>query len=114
MSKDFNRFSRFICNFLQFLSKLTLLFEKSRQKSNGGLVRLTFKRYDGRTKSKPTESSERKLLVRATFRNSKISAVIEAENVIKFQKAYCSLLRSNMGGLKKEKKKKKTAKSAQT
>lgn len=102
-----------------FLSKLTLMFEKSRTEK--GTVRLTFKRYDGRDKPRPKtapskfadESVQRKLIVRATLGNhQKISTVVHPEKVAKFQDAYCKLLRNNMDGLKKEKKKKKAAKTA--
>lgn len=104
-----------------FLSKLTLMFEKSRLEKK--IVRLTMKRYDGRTKPPPSETNTRKdkqksdstaagaermLLIRAHLgQTQKISTVVPAESVPKFQDAYCKLLRNNMDGLKKEKKKKK-------
>ena len=56
----------------------------------------------------------RKLLVRVTFKASKISTVVEPDAVPKFQEAYCKLVRNNMDGLKKEKKKKKAANTAKT
>jgi len=62
----------------------------------------------------PVDPDTRKLLVRVTFKNSKISTVVEPEAVPKFQEAYCKLLRNNMDGLKKEKKKKKPANTAKT
>jgi len=78
------------------------------------------KRYDGRTKPIPRNTAKkdvlngegpRKLLVRATLKNQKISTVVPADKVGKFQDAYCKLLRNNMDGLKKEKKKKKNVKA---
>jgi len=62
----------------------------------------------------PVDPDVRKLLVRVTFKGSKISTVVEPEAVAKFQEAYCKLLRNNMVGLKKEKKKKKPANTAKT
>jgi len=111
-----------------FLSKLTLMFDKSRAK---GHVDLCMKRYDGRTKPDPkprknVKQKSKKLylaklppasapheppaeymcLVRAVYRNEKISTVINAKDVNKFQVAYCNLLKSNIDGLKRQKKQK--------
>jgi len=117
-----------------FLSKLTLMFDKSRSK---GHVDLNMKRYDGRTKPTPKprknvkqkgkknhlsklppaaephpQPSEYMCLVRAVFGKEKISTVIHARDVNKFQVAYCNLLKSNMDGLKRQKKV-KTKKASQ-
>jgi len=116
-----------------FLSKLTLMFDKSRSK---GHVSICMKRYDGRTKPIPKtrpakkkgvkqlnpkippasaphpEPSEYMCLVRAVFKNEKISTVIHSKEVNKFQLAYCNLLKSNMDGLKRQKKQ-KTKKATQ-
>jgi len=111
-----------------FLSKLTLMFDKSRSK---GHVDLSMKRYDGRTKPIPKprknvkqkgkklhlaklppaapphpQPSEYMCLIRAVYRNEKISTVIHAKEVNKFQVAYCNLLKSHMDGLKRQKKQK--------
>ena len=92
------------------------------------------KRYDGRTKPIPKprkvptkkkgqqakqgkskippasephpEPSEYMCLVRAVFKSEKISTVIHSKEINKFQLAYCNLLKSNMDGLKRQKKQK--------
>jgi len=109
-----------------FLSRLTLMFDKSRTK---GHVDLCMKRYDGRTKPtpKPRKNVKQKgkkiylsklppaaepqptpsdymCLIRAVFGNEKISTVVPARDVNKFQVAYCNLIKSNMDGLKRQKK----------
>ena len=127
----------------QFLSRLTLMFDKSRTK---GHVQLTMKRYDGRTKPVPrperiaasgkakgpsgkkqNPSQEHKsrsdsssndhtgeymCLVRAVSKDKKISCVVHARDLNKFQLAYSNLLKSNMDGLKRQKKQ-KTKKATQ-
>ena len=129
----------------QFLSRLTLMFDKSRNK---GHVDLTMKRYDGRTKPvtrKPIISDKSKgkntpvkqakgkqhthdsksrsdstshdvgeymCLIRAVLKTEKISCVVHSKDINKFQMAYCNLLRSNMDGLKRQKKQ-KTKKATQ-
>ena len=129
----------------QFLSRLTLMFDKSRTK---GHVQLTMKRYDGRTKPVPrperiaasgkakgpvsgkkqnpshehksrSDSSsnndhtgEYMCLVRAVSKDKKISCVVHARDLNKFQLAYSNLLKSNMDGLKRQKKQ-KTKKATQ-
>ena len=42
--------------------------------------------------------------MRATFKKEKISSVVHARDVNKFQLAYCNLLKSHMDGLKRQKK----------
>jgi len=117
----------------QFISRLTLMFDKARSK---GHVQLTMKRHDG--KSKPTPKPDDKktakkgkeskkpeakprsestssnhgdsdfmCLIRATTtanRSEKISTVVHQRDVNKFQLVYCNLLKSNMDGLKRQKK----------
>ena len=58
------------------------------------------------------EPSEYMCLVRAVFKNEKISTVVHSKEVNKFQLAYCNLLKSNMDGLKRQKKQ-KTKKATQ-
>nr|ACO15047.1 Signal recognition particle 14 kDa protein [Caligus clemensi] len=114
-----------------FLSRLTLMFDKSRTK---GHVDICMKRYDGRTKPNPrpvvvskrskknavkkpvpegpVQPDEYMCLIRATCKHEKISSVIHSKDINKFQTAYCSLLKSHMDGLKRQKKvktKKQTA-----
>jgi len=105
-----------------FLSKLTLMFDKSRSK---GSVSICMKRYDGRAKPIPKprlvkqlnpkippasaphpQPSEYMCLVRAVFKKEKIATVIHPKEVNKFQMAYCNLLKSNMDGLRRQKKQK--------
>lgn len=80
------------------MSELTLLFEKSRT-SKGKSIYLTMKRYDGRIKPKPkseknpTQTSEYKCLIRASLGKKKISTVISARDVNKFQLVcFCSII----------------------
>ena len=125
----------------QFISKLTLMFDKS--KTNGH-VQITMKRYDGRTKPIPKpnpekgkkqkgahgkgsksssdqktktdstacENGEYMCLIRAVSKKEKISCVVHARDVNKFQITYCNLLKNNIDGLKRQKKQ-KTKKATQ-
>ena len=43
-------------------------------------------------------------LMRAVYKNEKISTIVHAKDVNKYQLAYCNLLKSNMDGLKRQKK----------
>ncbi|RWS08422.1 signal recognition particle 14 kD protein-like protein [Dinothrombium tinctorium] len=90
-----------------FLSELTNLFSINRSK--GGSLYITVKRYDGRTKPKPRSAQtpvENKCLIRAHIGQKKISTVVNAKDVNKFQLAYSNLLKGNFYGLKKRVKKK--------
>ncbi|CAE8621612.1 unnamed protein product, partial [Polarella glacialis] len=92
-----------------FLIRLTELYQKNR---NPGTVYLQFKRYVGRLaatrKRKPqrqaeaAEGEEPRCLVRASSnkKHSKLSCVIEAKDILRFQLALGNILRSNMDGLK--------------
>ena len=107
-----------------FLLELTKLFQQQRVKTSGSLS-LTMKRYDGRTKparqltkkqrleaknlssslpNSPTTSEplEYKCLVRAVFGSKKLSTVVAAKDVNRFQLAYSNLLKANMDTLKKK------------
>ncbi len=117
-----------------FLLELTKLFQQQRLKTSGSLS-LTMKRYDGRTKPKakltkkqrleqknsPSNSSntptthdsvEYKCLVRAVYGSKKLSTVVSAKDINRFQLAYSNLLKANMDTLKKKAKETKT--TAQT
>ncbi|RWS23638.1 Signal recognition particle protein-like protein [Leptotrombidium deliense] len=104
-----------------FLSELTNFFAANRDK--GGSLYITLKRYDGRTKPTPQKSKteagkstantasssqpvEHKCLIRAHLGKRKISTVVNAKDVNKFQLAYSNLLKGNFYGLKKRVKKK--------
>jgi signal recognition particle subunit SRP14 len=130
----------------QFLSRLTLMFDKSRTK---GHVQITMKRHDGKAKPVPRAASPNKnkgkstvvkgakvlkqantndpknrsdstshdigeymCLIRAVLRQEKISCIVHARDVNKYQMAYCNLLKNNMDGLKRQKKQ-KTKKATQ-
>ncbi|XP_014226473.1 signal recognition particle 14 kDa protein [Trichogramma pretiosum] len=100
-----------------FIAQLNKLFEKSR---TAGSVRLTVKRFDGIQKPTPREGrpphptpSEYLCLVRASHRSKKISTVVHMKDVNKFQQAYWNLLKSNLNGLKKQKKVKTAKPKAQ-
>ena len=43
-------------------------------------------------------------LIRAVLKSEKISTIVHAKDVNKFQMAYCNLLKSNIDGLKRQKK----------
>ncbi|XP_068235188.1 signal recognition particle 14 kDa protein isoform X1 [Palaemon carinicauda] len=112
-----------------FMSELTLMFHNSRKAGN---VTTSIKRYDGRTRPVPKPRRIKKgkkiqivepkaplpipdeysCLIRAKSKTKKISTVVSAEDVLKFQLQFCQFLRSNMDGLKKEKKAKKKTKKA--
>jgi signal recognition particle subunit SRP14 len=95
----------------QFLTELTKLYQKAKQ---AGTVSVTMKRYDGRTKpiprnqkksqAGPPEPQEYKCLMRANMGSKKISTVVSAKDVNKFQVAYSNLIRGNIELKKKEKK----------
>ncbi|XP_063231281.1 signal recognition particle 14 kDa protein [Bacillus rossius redtenbacheri] len=100
-----------------FLGELTRMFQRSR---NRGSVYITMKKYDGRTKPDPRpgnkplpEPTEYSCLMRATLRSKKIATVVHPKDINKFQLAYCNVLKSNMDGLKKLKKKKVKSKATQ-
>lgn len=102
-----------------FLSEVTKLFQKSKATSTGSLC-ITMKRYDGRKKPKPQSgtapkgpipAADYKCLMRAALGSKKVSTVINAKDVNKFQMAYANLLRANMDALKKREKKSKKAKT---
>ena len=124
-----------------FISKLTLMFDKSRTnghvqitmkrydgrskpipKSNskkstkGKEVREKESKSSNDQKSKSNstsnESGEYMCLIRAVCRKEKISCVVHARDVNRFQITYCNLLKSNMDGLKRQKKQ-KTKKATQ-
>jgi len=93
----------------QFLSELTKLFQKSRTHDGG--ISMTMKRYDGRTKPIPRNvdrqhppqqpHQEYKCLFRAVMGNKKISTVVNAKDVNKFQLAYANVFKLSMDNLKK-------------
>lgn len=97
-----------------FLSELTRMFQKSR---TSGSLSITMKRYDGKTKPNPRPEkapsrpppppSEYQCLIRAKLGNKKISTVVHAKDVNKFQMAYSNVLKGNIDALKKRDKKSK-------
>ena len=117
-----------------FLLELTKLFQQQRVKNSGSLS-LVMKRYDGRTKppakltkkqrlekkksNAPTTSThtpttthdsvEYKCLVRAVYGSKKLSTIVSAKDINRFQLAYSNLLKANMDTLKKKAKENKTA-----
>ena len=124
-----------------FISKLTLMFDKSRTnghvqitmkrydgrskpipKSNakknckGNKIHEKGSKSTNDLKSKSdstsNESGEYMCLIRAVCRKEKISCVVHARDVNRFQITYCNLLKSNMDGLKRQKKQ-KTKKATQ-
>uniref|UniRef100_A0A914PEZ9 Signal recognition particle 14 kDa protein n=1 Tax=Panagrolaimus davidi TaxID=227884 RepID=A0A914PEZ9_9BILA len=99
----------------KFLTELTTLFQKPKLGGSQS-VSITMKAYNGQTKPTPKNPpkdykppSERLCLFRAKCGSKKISTVVQAKEVNKFQSAYVAILRSNMENLKKREKKKKVA-----
>jgi len=98
-----------------FLTALTLMYQKSRLAAS---VIVTLKRYDGRTKPIPrgelalAEPEEYSCLFRATLRNQKISTIVTANDLAKFQTGFSNTMKANLDGLKKQKKAKSKAKAA--
>jgi len=105
-----------LVNAEDFLVKLQVLYLENRK---SGTITVTMKRYDGIDKpSGPkkaklisqmssSESSARKVLIRAKTNKKKLATIIDKEQLGSFQTAYCKILRSSMDGLKKKEKKKK-------
>ena len=117
-----------------FISKLTLMFDKSRtnghvqitmkrydgrskpiSKSNSkkdckgkvfGKGSKSSNDLKSKSDSTSNESGEYMCLIRAVCRKEKISCVVHARDVNRFQITYCNLLKSNMDGLKRQKKQK--------
>jgi len=100
-----------------FLSELTKFFQKNQNKA----IYLTMKRYDGRVKPKTCKEviqqappQEYKCLIKVKTGKKKISTIVNAKDVNKFQLAYTNLLKGNLYGLKKKDKKKGSGKSKAT
>lgn len=92
------------------------MYEKAK---TSGTVVVTMKRYDGRTKplsakakAQPPEPQEYKCLMRANMGSKKLSTVILARDINKFQLAYSNLIRGNIELKKKEKKQTTSTKKA--
>ena len=76
-------------------------------KSQGRGKKNTQPEYKYRSDSSSLEySGDYMCLIRAVYKNKKISCVVQARDINKFQLAYSSLLKSNMDGLKRHKKQK--------
>uniref|UniRef100_A0A1I7ZZM3 Signal recognition particle 14 kDa protein n=1 Tax=Steinernema glaseri TaxID=37863 RepID=A0A1I7ZZM3_9BILA len=99
-----------------FLVELNNMFAKSKLEGSHS-VTITLKHYDGRTKPHsrdPKKEAENEAdykdlcMFRARFGNKKISCVVPAKEVNKFQSAFSTVL-SNMDNLKKQEKKKKAS-----
>ncbi|VDM93578.1 unnamed protein product [Onchocerca ochengi] len=93
-----------------FLVELAKLFQKCRT-SNQHTITITLKHYDGRTKPYPKNEAQQSLkgedlcLFRVKLGDKKISTVVHAKEVNKFQLAYASVLKANMDNLKKRERK---------
>ena len=103
----------------QFLTELTKFYQKAKQ---NGYVLTTMKRYDGKKKpisrntKKATiqnipEPQEYKCLIRSTLGSKKISTLVSAKDINKFQLAYSNVLKGNIELKKKEKENKKSSKT---
>mmetsp|Transcript_73377 Transcript_73377/g.116163 ORF Transcript_73377/g.116163 Transcript_73377/m.116163 type:complete len:147 (+) Transcript_73377:75-515(+) len=98
----------------EFLARLADLYERTRSK---GSVYLSMKRYQGRLASvrrrnrakqaEAADGQEPQCIVRACTndKKTKISALISSSDTVRFQLALGNLLRLNMDGLKRQKKK---------
>ncbi|VDN38827.1 unnamed protein product [Gongylonema pulchrum] len=96
-----------------FLAELSKLFQKARL-SGPRAITITLSRAvadDGRTKPYPRNETQQALkgedlcLFRAKLGNKKISTVVHAKEVNKFQLAYASVLKANVDNLKKRERK---------
>uniref|UniRef100_A0A915Q3W1 Signal recognition particle 14 kDa protein n=1 Tax=Setaria digitata TaxID=48799 RepID=A0A915Q3W1_9BILA len=94
-----------------FLVELAKLFQKSRTSPQYPIT-ITLKHYDGRTKPYPKNEAQQSLkgedlcLFRAKLGDKKkISTVVHAKEVNKFQLAYAGILKANMDNLKKRERK---------
>ncbi|CAG9540197.1 unnamed protein product [Cercopithifilaria johnstoni] len=93
-----------------FLVELAKLFQKCRT-SNQHTITITLKHYDGRTKPYPRNEAQQSLkgedlcLFRVKLGDKKISTVVHAKEVNKFQLAYAGILKANMDNLKKRERK---------
>ncbi|KAI2801267.1 hypothetical protein RDWZM_009509 [Blomia tropicalis] len=127
-----------IINNETFLSEMSKLFASNQSK--GGSIYITMKRIDNSKKPTPrpikpskkkkkqtkqpqsqpkqdetsTKPNENMCLIRVHNNTRKISTVVNAKDVNKFQQAYSNLLRGNLYGLKKKEKKKTNKKSKAT
>ncbi|OTF78092.1 signal recognition particle 14 kDa protein-like protein [Euroglyphus maynei] len=94
--------------------------------TKGGSIYITMKRIDNSKKPTPRpeklkrnpnaqpSTKEYKCLIRVHDRTRKISIIVSAKDVNKFQQAYSNLLKGNLYGLKKKDKKKVVKKSKAT
>ncbi|KAH7646314.1 signal recognition particle 14 kda protein-like protein [Dermatophagoides farinae] len=102
-----------------FLSEMSKLFYTNQ--TNGGSIYITMKRIDNSKKPTPRaeklkkktqdksvteQRKEYKCLIRVHDNKRKISTIVSAKDVNKFQQAYSNLLKGNLYGLKKKDKKK--------
>ncbi|CAO3612507.1 unnamed protein product [Cunninghamella blakesleeana] len=103
-----------------FTVELGKMYELSKKK---GKVSVTMKRMNARrllhvkqvTKSLPkggeqvinNESEEYPTLVRATYKDSRISTIVSPEEFNKFQNSYATVIRAYMDNLKKKERNKK-------
>ncbi|XP_025207275.1 uncharacterized protein LOC112603074 [Melanaphis sacchari] len=93
----------------KFLEELNILFNTSQ---SSGSVRITMKllllnKEPKDQKVKIEVPKEKVCLIRATFKNKKLSTRITADEVSSFQEEYCTLLKNSLSSLKKTKKLKK-------
>ncbi|XP_025409153.1 uncharacterized protein LOC112682686 isoform X2 [Sipha flava] len=94
---------------MKFLEELNILFNTSQA---CGSVRITMKllllnKEPKNSKQKIEVPKEKICLIRASFKNKKLSTRISANEVTSFQQEYCTLLRNSLSSLKKTKKLKK-------
>eukprot|EP01098_Paradermamoeba_levis_P008592 TRINITY_DN355_c0_g1_i3.p1 TRINITY_DN355_c0_g1~~TRINITY_DN355_c0_g1_i3.p1 ORF type:complete len:114 (-),score=44.95 TRINITY_DN355_c0_g1_i3:22-363(-) len=95
-----------------FLAQLNDLCQKSKSK---GTVFLSFKKYNGKPVSKKKEKEDAKdkkketntgdqCLIRAVSGDSKISTILKAKDLARFQLNISNVLKNNMDTLKKKEK----------
>uniref|UniRef100_A0A5K3ETH7 Signal recognition particle 14 kDa protein n=1 Tax=Mesocestoides corti TaxID=53468 RepID=A0A5K3ETH7_MESCO len=90
-----------------FLTALTKMFVESK---SGKSLRITMKRYDGKTKPTPRKNSkqpesqattENSCLMRVALGNKKIATVVHQKDINRFNQAYANVIKANIDGLKK-------------
>eukprot|EP00164_Ancoracysta_twista_P002733 GFYU01003635.1.p3 GENE.GFYU01003635.1~~GFYU01003635.1.p3 ORF type:complete len:110 (+),score=42.49 GFYU01003635.1:141-470(+) len=98
-----------------FLTQVTRMFERSKMK---GSVHLTMKRFTGiqgkpmKKKDPSTSNQEPRCLIRASDGNkTKLSTLVTAKELVRFQISYGNILKVHIENLKKKEKAKRKSRS---
>mmetsp|Transcript_5121 Transcript_5121/g.15516 ORF Transcript_5121/g.15516 Transcript_5121/m.15516 type:complete len:105 (-) Transcript_5121:81-395(-) len=91
-----------------FLTEMTRLFQNTRE---SGSLSLTFKRVTEKAGDDDDEKKRHRCLIRARTEKKKISTVVDAKDVLKFQGSLCGLMKVSMSNLKRKERAKKDKKT---